>query len=174
MWNIAIQILNFLQLNCYLSAANRTWIENLLPSPKRDGFGGQHRHRCDYFVKPSLPIILRCFLRHPIIANDYFTIITIIGPTINCSDASLKSKAALWFTPHGSIQSIWITLPILWCDRSFCRTWCPGNPDCEDPKLLCQDLIDDYHSFQVIDDQMITLINWWHNQPKLQDEYYRC
>ena len=31
------------------------------------------------------------FLRQPIIANDYFTIITIIGPTINRSDASPKS-----------------------------------------------------------------------------------
>ena len=30
------------------------------------------------------------FLRQPIIANDYFTIITIIGPTINRSDASPK------------------------------------------------------------------------------------
>ena len=86
-------IIKFLQLNCNLSAASRTWIENLLPSPTRDGFGGQHRHRCDYFFKPSLPIILRCFLRQPIIANDYFTIITIIGPTINRSDASLKSIA---------------------------------------------------------------------------------
>ena len=26
-----------------------------------DGFGGQHHHRCDYFSKPSGPIILRCF-----------------------------------------------------------------------------------------------------------------
>ena len=32
------------------------------------------------------------FLRQPIIANDYFMIITIIGPTINRSDASPKSK----------------------------------------------------------------------------------
>ena len=32
------------------------------------------------------------FLRQPIIANDYFTIITIIGPTINRSDASPKSS----------------------------------------------------------------------------------
>ena len=32
------------------------------------------------------------FLRESIIANDYFTIITIIGPTINRSDASLKSN----------------------------------------------------------------------------------
>ena len=31
------------------------------------------------------------FLRQPIIANDYFTIITIIGPAINRSDASPKS-----------------------------------------------------------------------------------
>ena len=83
--------IKFLQLNCYLSAANRTGIENLLPSPKRDGFGGQHHHRCDYLFKPSRPIILRCFLRQPIIAKDYFTIITIIGPTINRGDASLKS-----------------------------------------------------------------------------------
>ena len=30
------------------------------------------------------------------------------------------------------------------------RTWCPGNPDCDDPKMLCQDLVDDYHAFQVI------------------------
>ena len=29
------------------------------------------------------------------------------------------------------------------------RTWCPGNPDCDDPKMLCQDLVDDYHSYQV-------------------------
>ena len=32
---------------------------------------------------------------------------------------------------------------------SNCRTWCPGNPDCDDPKMLCQDLVDDYHAFQV-------------------------
>ena len=63
----------------------------MLPSPKCDGFGVQHRHRCEYFFKLSGPIILRCFLRQPIIANNYFTIITIIGPTINRSDASLKS-----------------------------------------------------------------------------------
>ena len=31
------------------------------------------------------------FLRQQIIADDYFTIITIIGPMINRSDASLKS-----------------------------------------------------------------------------------
>ena len=91
MWNIAIQILNFLQLNCYLSAAIRIWIEYLLPSPTRDGFGGQHHHRCDYFSKPSGPIILRCFLRQPTISSDYLTIITIIGPTNNGSDASPKS-----------------------------------------------------------------------------------
>ena len=54
-------IIKFLQLDCNFPAASRTWIENLLPSPKRDGFGGQHHHRCDYFSKPSGPIILRCF-----------------------------------------------------------------------------------------------------------------
>ena len=32
------------------------------------------------------------FLRQPIIANDYLDIIIIIGPTINRSDASLKSN----------------------------------------------------------------------------------
>ena len=45
--------IKFLQLNCYLSAESRTWIENLLPLPKRDGFGGQNHHRCDYLFKPS-------------------------------------------------------------------------------------------------------------------------
>ena len=35
--------------------------ENLLPSPKRDGLGGQHHHQCDYFLKPSGSIILQCF-----------------------------------------------------------------------------------------------------------------
>ena len=41
-----------------------------------------HRDRlfCDVFETPNDN-------------NDYFTIITIIGPTINCSDASLKSNA---------------------------------------------------------------------------------
>ena len=35
--------------------------ENLQPSPKCDGLGGQYHHRCDYFLKPSGSIILRCF-----------------------------------------------------------------------------------------------------------------
>ena len=26
------------------------------------------------------------------------------------------------------------------------RDFCPGNPDCENPKLLCQDLVADYKS----------------------------
>ena len=34
------------------------------------------------------------FLRQPIIANDYFMIIKIIGPMINRSDASPKSTPA--------------------------------------------------------------------------------
>ena len=24
------------------------------------------------------------------------------------------------------------------------RTWCGGNPDCEDPQILCEDLVADY------------------------------
>ena len=24
------------------------------------------------------------------------------------------------------------------------REWCPKHPDCDDPKMLCQDLVDDY------------------------------
>ena len=36
-------------------------VENMLPLAKRDGLGGQHHHRCDYFLKPSGSIILRCF-----------------------------------------------------------------------------------------------------------------
>ena len=53
--------IKLLQLDCYLSAASRTWIENLLPSPKRDCLGGQYHHRCDFFLKPSGSIIFRCF-----------------------------------------------------------------------------------------------------------------
>ena len=64
--------------------------ENLLPSPKRDCLGGQHHHLCDYFLKPSGSIILRCF-ETPNNNNNYFTIITIIGLRTNRSDASLKS-----------------------------------------------------------------------------------
>ena len=81
-----------LQLDCYLSAASKTWIKNLLPSPKRDGLGGQHHHRCDYFLKPLGSIILGCFWDIQYYNDDYFTIITIIGPTINCNDASPKSR----------------------------------------------------------------------------------
>ena len=87
--------IKLLQLDCYLSAASRTWIENLLPLPKRDGLGGQHHHRCDYFLKPSGSIILRCFWDIQYYNDDYFTIITIIGPTINRSDASPKSTISL-------------------------------------------------------------------------------
>jgi len=36
--------------------------------------------------------------------------------------------------PRGTIQS-----------RQH-RTWCPGNPDCDDPRLLCQDLEDDFET----------------------------
>ena len=72
-------------------------------------FGAQHRHRCDYFFKLSGPIILRCFLRQPIIANDYFTIITIIGQTINRNDASLKSIMATSRAPLHSRQVLHLT-----------------------------------------------------------------
>ena len=84
--------IKLLQLDCYLSAASRTWIENLLPSPERDGLVGQNHHRWDYFLKPSGSIILRCFWDIQYHNDDYFTIITIIGPTINRSDASFKSN----------------------------------------------------------------------------------
>ena len=57
-----------------------------------DAFRGQHHHRCDYFLKPSGSIILRCFWDIQYYNDDYFTIITIIGPMINRSDASPKSS----------------------------------------------------------------------------------
>ena len=28
------------------------------------------------------------------------------------------------------------------------RAFCPGNPDCQDPARLCQDLQSDYQAFQ--------------------------
>ena len=39
------------------------------------------------------------FLRQPLIANDYFTIITIIGPTISRSNASLISITVCHIVP---------------------------------------------------------------------------
>ena len=48
------------------------------------------------------------FSRQPIIKNDYFTIITIIGPTINRSDASLKSR---WIGP--TIMKIGVMLMVI-------------------------------------------------------------
>ena len=54
-------------------------------------------------------------------------------------DQSLNVRVLLLVRdPRGTIQS------------QKHRTWCSGNPDCEDPKLLCQDLVDDYRSFQVL------------------------
>jgi len=54
-------------------------------------------------------------------------------------DQSLNVRVLLLVRdPRGTIQS-----------RKH-RTWCPGNPDCDDPKMLCQDLVDDYHSYQVL------------------------
>ena len=53
---------------------------------------------------------------------------------------------------YGYCIHIWI----IWIKWMICpnlpnsRIWCPGNPDCDDPKMLCQDLVDDYQAFQVI------------------------
>lgn len=33
------------------------------------------------------------------------------------------------------------------------RDWCPGNPDCEDPAMLCRDLVDDHKALQVLQAQ---------------------
>jgi len=33
------------------------------------------------------------------------------------------------------------------------RDWCPGNPDCDDPAKLCQDLVSDYHAFKLLNKQ---------------------
>ena len=33
------------------------------------------------------------------------------------------------------------------------RDWCPGNKDCEDPAMLCQDLKSDYEAFQTLSKQ---------------------
>jgi len=54
-------------------------------------------------------------------------------------DPSLNVRVLLLIRdPRGTMQS-----------RKH-RTWCPGNPDCDDPKMLCQDLVDDFHAFQVL------------------------
>jgi len=50
-------------------------------------------------------------------------------------DPSLNVKVLLLVRdPRGTIQS-----------RKH-RDWCPGNPDCEDPARLCDDLVSDYHA----------------------------
>jgi len=50
-------------------------------------------------------------------------------------DKSLNVRVLLLVRdPRGTIQS-----------RKH-RTWCPGNPDCDEPARLCQDLVSDYHS----------------------------
>ena len=41
-------------------------------------------------------------LRQPIIANNYFTIITIVGPTINRNGASLKSRIMFRWNNYAS------------------------------------------------------------------------
>jgi len=33
------------------------------------------------------------------------------------------------------------------------RDWCPGNPDCDDPAKLCQDLVSDYQAFKLLNKQ---------------------
>ena len=54
----------------------------------------------------------------------------------------------------------------------FCHqcVWCPGNPDCEDPASVCQDLVSDYNTakkfltistfFQVCNLKHCTEIHW--------------
>jgi len=57
-------------------------------------------------------------------------------------DHSLNVKVLLLVRdPRGTIQS-----------RKH-RDWCPGNPDCEDPALLCADLVSDYHAVKQLSKQ---------------------
>ncbi|XP_059093340.1 carbohydrate sulfotransferase 1-like isoform X2 [Tigriopus californicus] len=35
------------------------------------------------------------------------------------------------------------------------RVWCPGNPDCEDPAMLCSDLVNDYKTAQHLTKRVI-------------------
>lgn len=51
----------------------------------------------------------------------------------NCLLFSLNVRIVLLVRdPRGTIQS-----------RRH-RTWCAGNPDCDNPSYLCDDLVDDY------------------------------
>jgi hypothetical protein len=42
------------------------------------------------------------------------------------------------------------TVKATWCEVlrvcGVVQSWCPGNPDCDDPALLCGDLVSDYHA----------------------------
>ena len=61
----------------------------MLPSPKRDGLGGNITIGVIIFLNHRDRLF--CNVETPNKNNDYFTIITIIGPTTNRSDASPKS-----------------------------------------------------------------------------------
>jgi len=57
-------------------------------------------------------------------------------------DPSLNVRVLLLVRdPRGTIQS-----------RKH-RDWCPGNPDCEDPARLCDDLVSDYNSLKILSKQ---------------------
>ena len=56
---------------------------------------------------------------------------------VRCRVENIGNRPNPFVKPNVKLMSNW-------------RTWCPGNPDCDDPKMLCQDLVDDYHAFQVI------------------------
>ncbi|XP_023348675.1 carbohydrate sulfotransferase 5 isoform X2 [Eurytemora carolleeae] len=54
-------------------------------------------------------------------------------------DASLNVRVLLLVRdPRGTMES-----------RKH-RDWCPGNPDCEDPKKLCEDLESDYYAYKAL------------------------
>ena len=78
---------------------------------------GQQHHRCDYFLKPSGSIILRCFWDIQCYNDDYFTIITIIGPTISRSDASPKSNTRGCNGQYAQLPMPCLLLPSPWMNR---------------------------------------------------------
>lgn len=69
--------------------------------------------------------------------------------SLTLSFRSLNLKIVLLVRdPRGTMQS-----------RTH-RVWCPGNPDCDDPSMLCSDLVGDYKNAQHLSKEYPDSFRW--------------
>jgi len=66
----------------------------------------------------------------------------------------MMSILTSFFFPIDSLSSVRIVLlvrdPRGTMQSRRHRVWCGGNEDCEDPRLVCQDLQDDYKTAEML------------------------